>query len=224
MSPPGGPLLRQPWILALLVFLLSWQAMTVAMMLPGSLPLFKLFRQANAANRGGRVATLLFLAGYATVWTGFAALAFAGDTLIHRLVDEWAWLAGHPWIIAGVTLVIAGGYQLTPLKEMCLTQCRNPLSFFVRHYRRGRQGAWRLGMEHGRFCLGCCWALMLVMFGLGVGNLAAMLVLATVMLLERTYLRGRQLVPAVGAALLAYGVLVLLHPAWLAPILAGGLE
>ena len=162
---------RLPWGLTLLVFLLAWQLMTVSMMLPSSIRLLRYFRQANSANRGGRRATAMFLAGYAAVWTAFAAAAFAGDTVIHHLVDQWTWLAERTWLIAGSTLVIAGGFQFTPLKERCLVQCRGPFAFFVRHYQRGMRGAWGLGVNHGKFCLGCCWALMLLMFGLGVGHL-----------------------------------------------------
>jgi predicted metal-binding membrane protein len=183
--------------------------MTVAMMLPGSLPLLRLFRQANQANGGPAQATGAFLAGYAAVWTVFALAALAGDSLLHRLVEMWPWLAARPGLIAGTMLVVAGGFQFTGVKERCLSQCRSPFAFFVRHYRRGVQGAWRLGLRHGQFCLGCCWALMLVMFGLGVGSLGWMSLLAGVMLLERTALRGRAVVPVVGVALLGYGLLLL---------------
>jgi predicted metal-binding membrane protein len=212
---------RFPLLLAALVFLLAWQLMTVAMMLPSSLPVLRFFRQANAANRGGAAATATFLAGYAAVWTLFAAAAFAGDIQIHRLVASWPWLAAHSWLIAGGTLLMGGAFQFTPLKERCLAQCRSPLAFFVRHYRRGVEGAWMLGVQHGKFCLGCCWALMLVMFGLGVGNVIWMAGLAGVMLLEKTALRGRQLVPVVGVVLMGWGALVLVHPAWLPTVLNG---
>jgi predicted metal-binding membrane protein len=210
-----------PLPLNLLAFVLAWQLMTVAMMLPSSLPLMNLFRHANWANRGSRLATGGFLAGYLVVWTAFALAALLGDALIHRLVDAWPWLAGRPWLIAGATLIVAGGFQFTPLKERCLAACRSPFAFFVRHYRRGVPGAWELGLRHGRFCLGCCWALMLVMFGLGVGHLVWMAILAGVMLLERTTLRGRHLVPVVGVVLVAWGALVAWHPAWLPAIMAG---
>ncbi len=215
---------RLPWVLTLLVFLLAWQLMTAAMMLPSSIPLLRFFRQANHANQGGRGATAMFLAGYAAVWTAFAAAAFTGDTIIHRLVDEWGWLSERTWLIAGSTLVIAGGFQFTPLKERCLTQCRSPFSFFVRHYRRGVRGAWNLGVSHGKYCLGCCWALMLLMFGLGVGHLVWMAGLAGIMLLERTALRGLKVVPAVGVLFLIWGGLILWHPAWLPGIMSGTLE
>jgi predicted metal-binding membrane protein len=211
-----------PWPAAALVFLLSWQLMTIAMMLPSSMPLVRLFQQANRANRGTWRESSGFLLGYAAIWTGFAVIAFLGDTQIHHLVDTWPWLAGRPWLIAGLTLMVAGGFQFTPLKERCLTQCRSPFAFFVHHYRRGFTGAWKLGVDHGRFCLGCCWALMLLMFGLGVGSLPWMVNLAVVMFVEKTTPGGRRLVPLVGAGLVLLGALVLWRPALLA-ILTGGL-
>lgn len=212
---------RFPWVLSLLVFLLAWQLMTISMMLPGSIPLLRFFLHANKVNRGTWVATSAFLGGYALVWTAFALAAFAGDTLIHRLVDNWPWLDSHSWVIAGTTLLVAGGFQFTSLKERCLSQCRTPFAFFVRHYRRGNVGALKLGLQHGKFCLGCCWALMLVMFGLGVGSIVWMAALAGVMLLERTAWRGNRLVPIVGVVMLVWGALMLVQPAWLPVALSG---
>jgi predicted metal-binding membrane protein len=212
---------RFPLLVAGLIFLLAWQLMTVAMMLPSSMPLVRFFLQANATSGGGARATWAFLAGYAAVWTWFAVLAFCGDIMVHTLIHHWTWLAWHPWLIAGGTLLSAGAFQFSPLKGRCLAQCRSPLGFLLRHYRRGTRGAWQLGLRHGRFCLGCCWALMLVMFGLGVGNVLWMAGLAGVMLLEKTSLYGHRLIPLVGAVMLAWGALVVAHPAWLPPLLAG---
>lgn len=211
---------RLPLLAAALVFLLAWQLMTVTMMLPSSVPLLRSFRQANSVNHGGPAATLAFLAGYAAVWTWFAVIAFSGDIMVHQLIHSWSWLAWHPWTIAGTTLLLAGAFQFTSLKARCLTQCRAPFSFCARHYRRGRGGGWRLGLENGKICLGCSWALMLVMFGLGVGNVVWMAGLAGVMFLERTALGGHRLAPLVGAVLLTWGALVLAHPAWIPTALA----
>ena len=99
-----------------------------------------------------------------------------------------------------------------------MKQCRSPLSFFVRYYRKGSGAAWRLGLRHGMFCLGCCWALMLVMFGLGVGSLVSMAVLTGVMVVEKTFPGGRHLSPVIGIALLLLAILWLAHPAWLLSI------
>jgi predicted metal-binding membrane protein len=158
---------------------------------------------------------VVFLAGYALVWTAFAVVAFLADTQIHRLVDNWPWLAVHAWLIGASTITLAGVFQFTPLKERCLKQCRSPLNFFLRYYQPGVKAAWRLGLRHGAFCLGCCWALMLVMFGLGVGSLVSMVVLTGVMVVEKTVPGGQRLKPLIGLALLLLALLWLVHPVWL---------
>ncbi len=109
------------------------------------------------------------------MWVAFALLALAGDTGVHWTVDHWQWLHHREPLILAATLVLAGLYQLTPLKDACLRACRSPLSMFGQHYRGGSAGGWRVGFAHALNCLGCCWALMLVMFATGVGSLLWML-------------------------------------------------
>jgi predicted metal-binding membrane protein len=116
---------------------------------------------------------------------------------------------------------VAGVFQFTPLKQRCLKQCRSLLSFFVRSYRKGVGAAWRLGLRHGMFCLGSCWALMLVMFGLGVGSLVWMVVLAGVMVVEKTFPGGQRLRPVIGIVLLGLAVLWFVHPTWLLSSVGG---
>lgn len=207
----GG--LHLPWPVALAVFLASWQVMTVAMMLPSSLPMVYMMIHASRQQACPRLTLAAFLAGYAVVWTAFALVAFLGDGLVHGLADSWPWLQEHPWTVGAVTLGVAGAFQFSALKERCLKQCRSPFSFFVRYYHRGPGGAWRLGLRHGAFCLGCCWALMLIMFGVGVGALTVMGLLAGVMLLEKVAPGGNRLSPLIGVALLLLSVLWMLHPA-----------
>ncbi|HEY9674195.1 MAG TPA: DUF2182 domain-containing protein [Waterburya sp.] len=205
----------------LFLFIAAWQVMTAAMMLPSTLPMVRLFAKASRGQSRPRLALLTFLLAYAGVWTGFALLAFVGDIGLHALVQNWQWLHHHRWMIAGSTLVVAGGFQFSSLKEQCLTACRHPYSFLTHHYQRGLQAAWNLGTRHGLYCLGCCWALMLVMFTVGVGHFTWMIVLTVVMTLERTWKRGGELVPVIGVAFLVWGVLVLLHPSWLPNLLGG---
>jgi predicted metal-binding membrane protein len=204
-----------PWLAALVLFLAGWQCMTVAMMLPSSMPMVYMMIYASRKQRHTVAVQAAFLAGSALVWTGFACAAFLGDTQIHRLVDSWPWLALHSWLIGAMTLAIAGVFQFTPLKGRCLKECRSPFSFFVRYYRKGVGAAWHLGLRHGLFCLGCCWALMLVMFGIGVGSLLLMTVLTGVMVVEKTYPGGQRLSPVIGIILLGLSALWLAHPAWL---------
>ena len=204
-----------PWLAALEIFLLCWQVMTVAMMLPSSMPMVNLVVYAGRRQARPVAVPLAFLAGYAVIWTAFAAGAFLADTLVHLLVALWPWLAVHSWLIAAVTFFIASLFEFSPLKERCLERCRTPLGFFLHYYRKGMGPAWHLGVLHGWFCIGCCWALMLVMFGVGVGNLAAMAALTGVMVIEKTMPGGKRLSPFIGIMLLLFGVLWLAHPVWL---------
>lgn len=204
-----------PWLVALVIFLVCWQVMIVGMMLPSSMPIVYMMVHASRRQEYPRMIQATFLAAYALVWTAFAFVAFLGDTQIHWLVNSWPWLAQHPWLIGAATFALAGGFQFSPLKKHCLRQCRSPFSFFVRYYRKGVREAWHLGLRHGMFSLGCCWALMLVMFGLGVGSLVSMAALTGVMVVEKTYPGGQRLSPVIGFVLLLLAVLWLVHPIWL---------
>jgi predicted metal-binding membrane protein len=204
-----------PWLAALEVFLFCWQVMTVAMMLPSSMPMVQMMVYAGRRQARPFAIPLAFLAGYAVIWTGFAAGAFLGDTGVHRPVAIWSWLAFHSWLIGAITFFIAGLFQFSPLKERCLDMCRTPLGFFMHYYRKGVSPAWQLGLRHGGYCLGCCWALMLVMFGVGVGSLAGMTALTGAMVIEKTIPGGKRMSPVIGIILLLFGVLWLAHPIWL---------
>ena len=199
----------------LLVFLVAWQAMTAGMMLPSTLPLVRLFARASRGQARPRLALGAFLAAYFVVWTGFAGAALAADAGVHGLTGRWGWLQARPEVIGGGVLLLAGVFQFSPLKERCLDACRNPMHFMWRFYGRGAGRAWRFGLHHGLFCLGCCWALMLVMFAVGVGSLAVMALLTGVMTLEKTARRGRRLAPVAGVVLLLGGGVVLVQPGWL---------
>jgi predicted metal-binding membrane protein len=204
-----------PVLVALVVFLACWQVMTVGMMLPSSMPMIYMIVHAGRQQKRPFAVPGAFLAAYAVVWTAFALVAFLGDTRIHWLVHHWSWLDTHTWVIGATTFAVAGAFQFSPLKGRCLTQCRRPFSFFVRYYRKGVGAAWHLGLRHGAFCMGCCWALMLVMFGIGVGSLLSMALLTGVMVIEKTYPGGQRLSPVIGVILLGLAALWLAHPAWL---------
>jgi predicted metal-binding membrane protein len=197
------------WV-ALPLFVLAWQVMVAAMMLPSSLPLVRLFSVASAGQPRPRAAMAGFLGGYALVWSAFGALAFAFDLGVHAAVHASPWLYAHEWLLGGSMLVLAGAFQFTELKDACLDQCRHPAAFLLRFYERGAAGGLRLGARHGVFCVGCCWALMLVMFAAGVASLVWMGLLTAVMVHEKTRPLGARAVPVTGLALLAAGSTALL--------------
>jgi predicted metal-binding membrane protein len=199
---------------AVLLFLLAWQVMIAAMMLPTTLPLVRMFASASARQPHPRAAMAGFLGGYSLVWTGFGALAFGADLGLHAAIDSSPALHEHEWLIGGSVLALAGAFQFTKLKDACLDKCRHPAQFLRRYYRRGARGGLRLGARHGVFCVGCCWALMLVMFAAGVASLLWMALLAALMVHEKTRPAGRRAVPVTGAALLALASFVLVYSAY----------
>jgi predicted metal-binding membrane protein len=207
----GGP----PLPAALALFLAAWQVHIGAMMLPSSLPLIHLFNRTADDQPRADLVKASFLAGYLAVWSVFGIFAFDADIIVHRLVDTSPWLYTHQWYIAGSALLVAGAFQFTDLKERCLKECRHPGVYLLRHYRRGVGDAFRMGAGHGVFCLGCCWALMLVMFGAGIANLLWMAPLTVVMWIEKAGPRGDRLTIPLGVLLLGLGALVMLQPAWL---------
>lgn len=210
---PGtmGPTLPLP------LFLLLWVTMMVAMMFPSMAPVAitwarAIGRQSVGVARAARIAQ--FSGGYLLAWTAFGLLAYVALAATARLVG------GHPdaarWLGAAAFL-LAGLYQLGPLKRVCLLHCRNPLSHLVR-YARFRPWArdLRVGVHHGLSCVGCCWGLMIVLVPLGVMNVAAMAALAAVIFLEKLWRWGLWLTWAVGIAFLVLGVLAPFQE-WLLP-------
>jgi predicted metal-binding membrane protein len=202
----------RPYWFAALVVLAAWQFMTAAMMLPSSLGFIRIYAATAGRAPDFPLALTLFLGGYFTVWTAFALAAFTGDMQVHRIVDALPWLATHAALIPAGTLGLAALYQFTPLKDACLKACRHPGIYLMRHYRRGALNGLRLGFGHALYCVGCCWALMLVMFAAGVAHLAWMGVLAAIMFVEKATPAGNRIVAPVGAALGALAVIALLAP------------
>jgi len=199
-----------PLSMAIILFGLSWQTMVVAMMLPTSLPMIRLFRMTSGSQPAqGRVLTA-FLTGYALVWMIFGFVALGGDVLLHRFEDSSTWLSSRPWLLPASALGLAGIFQFTKLKDRCLRECRHPGPFLMRHYRRGPGAALELGLRHGLFCLGCCWALMLLMFAVGVANLTWMAVLTALMVYEKTGRLGEWVARYAGATFLFMAVVIVL--------------
>jgi predicted metal-binding membrane protein len=198
------------YLVLLVVFVAGWTLMTVAMMLPTSLPLVAFFRSLVRERADHTSLTALLLLGYLGVWIAFAALAHLNDQFVHHLVDRVGWLEANAWIIAAGTFALAGAYQFSALKHRCLDKCRSPVAFTLSHWRgrRARREALALGLRHGLFCLGCCWSLMLLMFGVGVGSIGWMLMLAAVMAVEKNAAWGRRLSAPVGVTLLGWAAVL----------------
>lgn len=206
-------------VVTLALLLGTWQLMTAAMMLPASLPMIAMFGRIARRASHSRQRFGVFLLGYFAIWTGFAVVALVGDAGVHWLDDNVGTIGDRPWLIGGAVLVAAGAFQFSDLKEKCLDACRDPMAFLWQHYIAGSRSAWHLGIRHGLFCLGCCWALMLTMFAVGMGNLVWMVALTGIMVMEKVTRYGNRMAVPVGAVLILWGVLVMLHPDWLPLIL-----
>ena len=205
VAVPGGA-----WLVPGLLYSGGWLLMTAAMMLPTSLPLIRLFDRMIAQRPDRAALHALLIAGYLLAWVGFGVSAHALDAALHAGLGTWPWLAAHGWVPTAMVLALAGGFQFSALKYHCLDRCRTPRGFIASRWRgrRPRHDAFRIGFAHGVFCVGCCWALMLLMFVVGVGNLGWMLLLGLVMAVEKNHPWGRRLAAPLGAALLAVAALL----------------
>jgi predicted metal-binding membrane protein len=150
----------------------------------------------------------LVIAGYLAIWAAFGVAVYAAHAVLAGLFDAPARSADRLWLGGAPVLLVAGAYQFTSLKYRCLEKCRSPLSFVIQHWQgeRDRWQAFRLGIDHGLFCVGCCWTLMLLMFVTGLGNLAWMFALAAVMAIEKNVAWGRRISTPLGIVLLVCGV------------------
>ena len=203
------------WTLAYLgATFVMWALMMVAMMLPSAAPMILLYsRFARQASPRPLAYTAAFLGAYVAVWTLFSLVAaLAQAALVWAGAVSAMSLALGNLNAAGALLVLAGLYQLSTVKQACLDQCRSPLSFFMRRSRPGPGGAFRLGLAHGLFCLGCCWALMLLLFVGGVMNLAWIAGLALIVLAEKALPARFAPRSLVAGVLLVAGLLLLLAP------------
>ena len=203
-----------PWPAQLATAFAAWLVMIGAMMLPTIVPLVRLFVPVTSGVPNAVAVRLALLTGYLAVWSAFAVAATLGHRGVDALLDNRVRPAG---LVLGVTLVVAGLFQLSPWKHACLRACRSPWGFLWQYYGRGVRGGWTLGVRHGMFCLGCCWALMLVMLGTGAGSLLWMLALTAVMLVEKTAPGGAGLTAPLGGALILAGVAVSVPAVWTAP-------
>jgi predicted metal-binding membrane protein len=192
----------------LLPLFLMWAGMMVAMMLPSATPMILTFASVSRNRRRLQrpyVPVAIFVAGYVAVWSGFSVLAAMAQWFLHRNALLSPMMASQSALFAGALLFAAGVFQFTPLKHACLTQCRAPFEFIMTRWREGGGGAFRMGIEHGLFCAGCCWALMGLLFVAGVMNILWIAALSLIVGLEKLLRRGFWLSSITGVALTAWG-------------------
>jgi len=207
------------------LFLAIWVTMMVAMMFPTAAPMILTFHKVQAGKRQRGevfVSTWIFVASYLLVWalSGFAA--YVGALGAEVFAAHAALSPATAARIGGIVLVAAGLYQFTPLKDLCLAKCRTPLTFIMTSWRDGAAGALRMGLLHGAYCLGCCWLLFVILFPLGIMNIAAMVVITFVIFAEKTLPWGRAVARAAAALLIAYGLVVVAEPQLLPTFPTGG--
>lgn len=197
------------------LFIALWAVMMVAIMYPTAAPMIMAFARIHNDRRRREqafVPTWAFAGAYIVLWsaTGVVAygLALAGD----EIADQWSWLGDNAARLGGGLLIAAGVYQLTPLKRVCLSKCRTPMSFLMNSWRDGLGGAVRMGLEHGGYCLGCCWLLFLILFPLGMMNIAVLAIITILIFGEKVLPLGRQVAYVGAVALLACGAVVVFVP------------
>ena len=190
-----------------------WVTMMAAMMLPSATPMVLLFSKlASGSARRPGLATALFVGGYLIAWTAYGLVAYGLFRLVRGVDPSFlAWDRAGPEV-TGAAIALAGVYQLTPLKRTCLRHCRTPLSFFMHHWHKGPAGAVRMGAEHGAWCIGCCWALMVVLFAVGVMSITWMVVVAAIVFAEKVLPVGEGVAQALAVVLVAFGIWVAVAP------------
>ncbi|MGH7721065.1 MAG: DUF2182 domain-containing protein [Gemmatimonadaceae bacterium] len=210
MMAKMGMVMDAPWGVPDVFFtFVMWAVMMVGMMSAAATPVLLLFAEMHArrVERGLPMAVLLFGLGYITVWLGFSASAALAQWALHEVALLSSKMSALSPGLAGAILIAAGAYQLTPAKGACLTHCRSPLGFLMSNWRDGARGALQMGLRHGAYCLGCCWALMCVLFAVGVMNLAWVGVLTAFILVEKVGRTGASVARVGGVIMFAFGVL-----------------
>jgi predicted metal-binding membrane protein len=196
-----------------------WVTMMAAMMLPAAAPMILMFSTIyhRQQERGGAyVPTWVFIAGYLAAWAAFGACAWAVGESGGRLVRVYPALAEIGPRVAAVAMIAAALYQFTPLKQRCLSLCRSPLDFVLNHWKPGMGGAWKMGLEHGRYCLGCCWALFVLLVAVGLANLPWMGLITLIIFAEKLLPGGRVVTASIALILFGLGMLALARPDLLA--------
>ena len=206
MPPSSGS-----WVLSDFALLfLMWSVMMIAMMTPSILPMLMLFTTLNARNKSkgkDTSSTLLLLAGYLMSWVLFSLVITLPEYAMHKSGLLNPMMEPTHAYLGSVMLIIAGLYQFTPFKDACLTVCQSPLTFLMNNWKDGNLGAFLVGYKHGFYCIGCCWALMLTLFALGVMNIMWVMVLTIFVLFEKLSYKNPLLFRRVaGYAFILWGI------------------
>jgi predicted metal-binding membrane protein len=197
------------------LFLAMWVAMMVGMMFPAAAPMILAFERSQSRKRAAGAPftpTWMFVAPYLAVWSLFGLLGYGLALTFEELTEDTVWAADDVSRIAAGFLIAAGLYQLSPLKRVCLSRCRTPLSFMLSYWRDGRRGALTMGLRHGLYCLGCCWVLFLLLFPIGVMNVAAMVAVTALVFAEKALPGGERVALAAAVVLVVYGALAMAVP------------
>ena len=196
-----------------LVFAMWW-VMMLGMMLPGAAPMILTFGTLQRRKRQRnetRVPIVLFVTGYLLVWGAFSLAATAAQWALQRYALLSPSLVLENSVLGGVLFIMAGIYQFTPLKHACLSHCRSPFAFLLNHWRDGRAGALRMGADHGLYCLGCCWLLMVLLFAAGVMNLLWVAAIAALVFAEKLLPAAVRIERIGGGAMMLFGVWLLVQ-------------
>jgi predicted metal-binding membrane protein len=198
------------------LFLAIWVVMMIAMMFPTVAPMILVFARVQR-DRGSFewafMTTCVFVGAYLLIWTLFGGLLYLGALAAPGLAQQIPWIMMNAARIGGGILVLAGLYQLTPLKRVCLAKCRTPQDFILHSWREGYPGSFRMGLEHGIYCLGGNWLLFVLLFPLGMMNIAALVLLTALIFAEKVVPRGARIAQFAALALILYGALVIVVPA-----------
>ncbi len=205
------------------LFLAIWVVMMIAMMFPTTAAMNLVFarvQREKPSSRRPSVSAWIFVGAYLLIWTLFGVVAYLGALTASGLAGQVPWIMLNAARISGSTFLLAGLYQLTPLKRVCLAKCCAPLDFIRGSWRDGYTGAFRMGLEHGIYCLGSNWLLFALLFPLGIMNIAVMAVLTVLIFAEKMVPRGERIAQGVSLVLILYGILVIVVPTTLSRSLA----
>jgi len=204
---PGGEI-----IVPALLHAMSWVLMVAAMMLPTTYPLLQMFRRVTGARPDGGRLTAIVVFGFFIAWLAFGIFAHVADAVLQAAAARSAWFVIYGWMVGAVVLAAAGLFQFSALKYRCLEECRTPFAFVAARWQglTPARDAFRIGFDHGLFCVGCCWALMLVMFVVGIGSVGWMLALAAVMAAEKNLPGGKRLRTFLGLGLIGWAGAVII--------------